>query len=73
MTDIARILGVLVFLIVLVRKKVPSGAVLLLGSLLLAVLYLMPAGVLFSALETALVKNPEAVKVALALTAIRGF
>ena len=73
MTDIARILGVLVFLIVLVRKKVPSGAVLLLGSLLLAVLYLMPAGVLFSALETALVKTPEAVKVALALTAIRGF
>ncbi len=73
MTDIDRILGVLVFLIVLVRKKVPAGAVLLLGSLLLAVLYLMPAGVLFSALETALVKTPEAVKVALALTAIRGF
>ncbi len=73
MKDLVRILAVLVFLIVLVRKKVRAGTVLLLGSLLLALLYLMPVRAVLSALKTALITNPDALKVALALTAIRGF
>ena len=73
MTDFIRIVAVLVFLIVLVRKKVRAGVVLLLGSLLLTVLYLMPVRAVLYSVETALIKNPEAIKVALALTAIRGF
>lgn len=73
MKDLVRILAVLVFLIVLVRKKVRAGTVLLLGSLLLALLYLMPVRSVLSALKTALITNPDTWKVALALTAIRGF
>ncbi|MDA8387653.1 MAG: hypothetical protein M0Z58_03175 [Nitrospiraceae bacterium] len=73
MADLVRILVILVLFVVLVRKKVQAGLVLLLGSFLLALLYLMPARLVLLDLEEALVKNPETLKIVLALTAIRGF
>ena len=72
MFDLVKILFTLSFLVVLLRKRMQIGYVLLLGSLLLALLYLMPPRAALSAVTRA-IKNPETLKLAVALTAIRGF
>ena len=72
MLDLLKILFTLAFLVALLRKKMQVGYVLLLGALLLAVMYLMPPMAVLSAIGGAL-KNTETVKLAIALTAIRGF
>ncbi|MDA8170171.1 MAG: DUF401 family protein [Nitrospiraceae bacterium] len=72
MPDLVKIAVTLVFLIILLRKKMQVGYVLLLGSLLLAVLYLMPPAAVFITLRKALA-GEETVKLALSLTAIKGF
>lgn len=72
MADLLKISLTLVFIIYLLRKKLAVGYVLLMGAALLVGLYLMHPRVVLGEIVRALM-GKEAIKLAVALTAIRGF
>lgn len=72
MLDLLKITLTLVFVVVLLRKKVQVGYVLLLGAALMVLLYLMPPEIIFQSLKKA-ITGKETVKLLIALTTIKGF
>lgn len=70
MSDIFKLLVVLIFIVLLLRKKIRIGNVFLAASALLAILYLMHPGRLVATIGAAVI-NPVTVKLALSLTFIR--
>jgi hypothetical protein len=72
MLDLLKIILILAFIVFLLRKKVQVGYVLLLGAALMVGLYLMPPRVVVAGVWRALTGS-TAIKLAVALTTIRGF
>jgi integral membrane protein (TIGR00529 family) len=72
MPDLLKITLTLVFITVLLRKKIQVGYVLLLGAALMALLYLLPPRKILEAILAAL-KSNETWKLIIALTTIKGF
>lgn len=70
MSDIIKLLTVLIFIIFLIRKKYRIGAVLLAASALLAILYMQPPYEIIKSMMTA-TTNPITIKLGLSLTFIR--
>ncbi len=72
MPDILRITAVFVLIVVLLRKKLKIGHVMLIGAAFLALLYLMSPAKIAGTVASALT-DPVTLKLALALTLIRVF
>jgi len=72
MADLLKITLTLIFITILLRKKVQVGYVLLLGAALMVLLYMVPPVKVFENIKEAL-KSKEAWKLAVALTTIKGF
>ncbi|MEK7267710.1 MAG: DUF401 family protein [Nitrospirota bacterium] len=72
MADILKISAVFALILILLRKKMNIGYVLLIASGALAILYLMPPSSMASALTSAFL-DKVTIKLALALTLIRAF
>ena len=72
MPDILKISAVFVLILILLRKKMNIGYVLLIASGALAILYLMSPSSMASAIKAAFL-DKVTIKLALALTLIRAF
>ncbi|MFA5845837.1 MAG: DUF401 family protein [Thermodesulfovibrionales bacterium] len=72
MSDILKISAVFIFILILLRKKLNVGYVMLIASGLLGFLYLMPPQAIFSTIKNALI-DKVTIKLALALTMIKSF
>jgi len=72
MADLVKITLTLIFITVLLRKKVQVGYVLLLGAALMVLLYLIPPVKVLESIKEALT-NKDTYKLAIALTTIKGF
>ncbi|MEK7332514.1 MAG: DUF401 family protein, partial [Nitrospirota bacterium] len=72
MSDILKIAAVFIFILILLRKKLNIGYVMLMASGLLGFLYLMPPQAIFSTIKNALI-DKVTIKLALALTMIKSF
>ncbi|HBR22308.1 MAG TPA: hypothetical protein DD713_07070, partial [Nitrospiraceae bacterium] len=72
MSDILKISAVFVLILILLRKKMNIGYVLLIASAALAILYLMSPSSMASAIKAACL-DKVTIKLALALTLIRAF
>lgn len=72
MSDILKISAVFIFILILLRKKLNVGYVMLLASGLLGFLYLMPPQAIFSTIKNAFI-DKVTIKLALALTMIKSF
>ncbi|MDP3111435.1 MAG: DUF401 family protein [Thermodesulfovibrionales bacterium] len=72
MSDILKISAVFIFILILLRKKLNVGYVMLMASGLLGFLYLMPPQAIFSTIKNAFI-DKVTIKLALALTMIKSF
>ncbi len=72
MPDILKISAVFIFILILLRRKLNIGYVMLMASGLLVFLYMMPPQAIFSTIKNAFI-DKVTIKLALALTMIKSF
>ena len=72
MSDILKISAVFIFILILLRRKLNIGYVMLMASGLLVFLYMMPPQAIFSTVKNAFIDRVT-IKLALALTMIKSF